>query len=644
MPPNNELEQNKKSKVEKLQQQLYSIDGIKPRERSVLHDKSYDLEDDWHDEDNETVAQLNVAPKKSISFFSILLILAGLFFAGSLTYAGFFFFRGENFVSAENVDISIIGPVSVAGGEKLSLDVVISNNNTIPIELVDLFVEYPDGTKNPDNLSEDMKRTQEDVGSIEAGTMIRRTVSSILFGEESSIKNILFRIQYRVQGSNAVFEKRKNFDIALDAVPVRILVKGLQEISSGQVLELTAEIESNNEETLENLLVTTDYPFGFSYQTATPKPDFNNNIWLIEKLNPKEKKEIKIIGRIEGQNDDSRVFKFNTGLADKENNEKIAVLINSLIHETKIQKSFVDLNIKINDNQSAMVAIPSGQAAKGNLVFSNNTNDVIKNLKIELIFDGAVIDETTVSGEDAFYRSVDNKLVWSYETLPDLKTINPRSSRELGFSFEPFFLGDGKINLQNPEIKISVNVEGIRTSSSDTEEIIESDSVKNIRVISDVVVSNETLYDTGSIENSGPIPPKAEQKTTYSINWSVSNTSNQLEGAKIIATLPSYVAWKDLFLPNNENLIFNPSTRQITWNIGKVNVGDGFIRDPKSVTFKVELFPSISQLGTRPELVKDIKFYAQDTFTDYEIYKELDANTTYVQSLRNNTGHAEITK
>jgi hypothetical protein len=237
-----ELPNGQKSRLDKLEQKLYSVDGISSKERPELHQKNYVINNDW----DSSKKSENYLPKKKFGFFSLVLILAALFFIISLSYAGFIFLNGKQSVLAKDVDIKIVGPVSVGGGEELSLDAIVSNNNETDIELVDLFVEYPDGSKKSENISEDLKRETVDLGTIKAGSVTRETLKVALFGEENSIKKINFIAQYRIPGSNAIFEKKKEFEIVLSAIPIRISVSGLEEMSSGQSVELTLKFNSNS--------------------------------------------------------------------------------------------------------------------------------------------------------------------------------------------------------------------------------------------------------------------------------------------------------------------------------------------------------------------------------------------------------------
>ena len=624
----NNLGGNDDSRLEKLQKDLYSKDYQKKSlNRNQLDQKDYVLESEWKKE-KEQESQKKTKPdlsdlveeeKKRIGFFSYIMIVAVIFFIGSVSYAAFVFFGGGQTISANDVDINISGPVSVGAGEVLSLDLIIQNNNPVPIEAIDLIIEYPNGTKSADNLIDSLNRTRDRIGDIAPGAITRQTLNAALFGNEGDNKEISISVEYQVTGSNAIFSKKKLFSVILNAAPARIAVTGLREVSSGQEIEIEASIKSNSISELKNLIVTASYPFGFNFTDSNIDPAYSNNIWVIDSISPNEEKIIKIKGTITGQNEEERIFRFNTGLVSEENEREIGVVFNDYLHDVVVKKPFVGLVMNINGSTDPIVTANSGETVRAELVFSNNTNDIIRNLDLRLKLEGFILDESKVSSKDGFYRSADNTLVFNTETNPKLEQINARDELRTTFQFDMKSLINSGIDIKNPEVKITAFLEGDRISDNNVEEKINETSVKVVKVISDVFVGSYTIRDIGPFENTGPVPPVVEQETTYTLTWSVSNNSNNLENGRLTATLPQYVLWNNKVSPTSENYSYDEKTRRITWNIGNLSAGVGNTSDPREISFNVTLFPSISQVGEKPNLLRDILFTARDTFAEADI-------------------------
>jgi hypothetical protein len=427
----------------------------------------------------------NIEKKKGFGFFSYIMILTVLFFIGSVSYASYVFLGGSQTISTNDVGINISGPVSVGAGEVLSLDLIIQNNNPVTIEAVDLIIEYPNGTKSAKNMIDPLNRTRERIENIESGTITRKTLSSALFGDEGDNKEISIIIEYQVTGSNAIFSKEKVFSVILNAAPARISISGLKEISSGQEVELEAKITSNSISELKNLMITATYPFGFKFISSDVDPTYSNDTWVFDSFSPNEEKIIKIKGTITGQNEEERVFRFNTGLVSDENEREVGVVFNNYLHGILVKKPFVGLVININGSTEPVVNVNSGKNVAAKLIFSNNTNDLIRNLGLRLKIEGAIFDESQIYSS-GFYRSVDNTLIFNTETNPELEQVNAREIISADFQFKIKDLINSGININNPEVKITAFLEGDRISDNNVEEKINETSVKLVRVISDV--------------------------------------------------------------------------------------------------------------------------------------------------------------
>lgn len=623
---------NNKSRLEKLQDQLYQNDFKSETDnRNNLEEDKYDLGHDWEedkkDENKEKgpnfvdLSEVEEEPPKKtgIGFFGYILILAGLFFLASVGYAAYVFLGTSQDIAAEDININIVGPVSIGAGEILSLDLIIQNNNPVQVEAIDLIIEYPNGTKSSEDLVTDLRRTVERIDPISPGGVSRETLTAALFGEEGDNKEIKVSVEYQALGSSAIYKKEKVFSIILNAAPARVAVFGLDEVSSGQEIELEATITSNSNTELKNLMVVANYPFGFQFLESDLEPTYSDNVWVLESLGPNSSKTIKIKGTITGQNTEERIFRFSTGLVSEEDETQIGVVFNNFIHEMIIQRPFVGLNLLINGSSNPVVVARSGSEIVSELVFSNNTNDFVRNLDIRLSFNGDIFRESTVRSNDGFYRSIDNTLIFNRDTSSKFREIDPReqSSSEIKFDIED--LSRSSSSIRNPEIKINAYLEGDRMSSSNLEQEIKETFTKTIKIVTDVLVGSYTLRNMGPFENTGPIPPKAEESTDYTIQWSISNSYNNLENARITAVLPTYVTWNNRVSPSDESIIYDETTRQLVWNIGNIGAGAGQSTDPKTLYFQVSLLPSLTQVGSEPILLRNVFFTATDSFTQTNI-------------------------
>jgi hypothetical protein len=217
-----------------------------------------------------------------------------------------------------------------------------------------------------------------------------------------------------------------------------------------------------------------------------------------------------------------------------------------------------------------------------------------------------------------FYRSSDNTITWDQTLFSDLAVLNPDDTVNLGFSFNTF--SEEKIRaMKNPKMDIAVTVTGKRQNESGISQDVTSSATKTIRVASVLGLSARALYYSGPFTNTGPMPPRVDNDTSYTIVWSLTNGSNDFSNTKVTAILPSYVKWLAVTAPAEEKISYNPIGGQITWDVGSLKAGTGYSGSPRQVSFQVSLSPSLSQVNSAPTLVGEVTASGDDNFVGQSV-------------------------
>ena len=600
-------------RIDRLQKRLYSRgkkDAHK-EERHGFREPQYEVGRSWERERPRD----DVAPrKKRLSGLSLFFVASIVFFAVSVAFGSFYFFAGQNVVSSKNVDIDIQGPTSIGGGDELDLQITITNKNNTTLQLADLLVEYPEGTRAAENTQNELLRYRESLGDIAPGEKVKKTVRAVLFGEENSQKDIPVTIEYRVEGSNAIFYAEETYQVTLSTAPISVSVRSLDEVVSGQDIEFEVLVGSNVASVVENLVLQAEYPFGFSFTSADPKANFSDSLWELGNLKPEEKRTIHITGRMSGQDDEERVFRFAAGVRDIQNVNKLSTTYVSSVRSVTITQPFLGATLSLNDQETQSYVFEAGDRIQGQIVWKNNLTDQITDGEVEVRLSGGAVDEQSVLVEGGFYDSVNDTLRWSKETREDLAVLEPTQLGALRFSFAGKNLTDG--SLKNPEIVLEVTVRGKRMSSSNVPEQIDSTVTRRVKLLSNLRLTPRIVHSVGPFANTGPLPPRAEQQTTYTAMLSVTNGANHVSDVRVTATLPSYVRWLGAISPNSANVTFNASNNQITWIVGEMPQQIGTSVSPKEVAFQIGFTPSVSQVGQAPILVDTLQVRGFDQFTD----------------------------
>lgn len=607
--------------IEALKENLYSRhDFFSSRGKSRDSFKKHDIDasEDWGDKDLVIKGRVLPNPAEHMAFLKKIFVVSIGFFIISIAVALYVFFGGANVISANNVDISIIGPVSIAGGEVLSLEIQVSNQNNTNLETADLVIDYPDGTRQAEDTKIPLKRYREALGAIEKGGTVTKKVQAVLFGEAGDVKEITIAVEYRVTGSNAIFPKEKKYIVTINSSPVTITVNAVKEINANQDTELSIEVVSNATAVVQKLVLAAEYPFGFSFKNSDPVPSSSNSFWQLGDLKPGVKRTVKVWGTIAGQDSEDRTFHFSVGTASPENENSIGTNFLTTTQKITIRKPFIGANLALDGDLSDTYIAKPGKSIRADLTVTNNAGSKITDVKISVKPAGSIFDSSSVTMTQGFYRSSDNTILWDQTFLPSLTVLNPDDTINLSFSVST--VSEEQIrSMKNPKMDIVVTVTGKRQNESGLSQDVTSSIVRIVRVASTLGLSARALYYSGPFINTGPIPPTVNSDTSYTVIWSLTNGSNDFSNTKIAATLPSYVKWLGVTAPAEEKISYNPIGGQIMWEVGSLKAGTGFSGSPRQVNFQISLSPSMSQVNSQPILVGEATASGDDNFAGQSV-------------------------
>jgi hypothetical protein len=566
-----------------------------------------------------------------MSFFTKILLGSAVFFLICLGVGAYLFFNGSNLISANNLDITVNGPVSIAGGTPFSFVVQVTNKNNVKLTNVDLEVDFPTGSVNPTNTATEQKIYQTLMDDINPGGVTQRTVNADLYGQENSTKEMVVKVFYQVPGSNATFEKDKTYDVLVSSSPLTLSVSSFNQVTAGQKFDMTVTLTSNSQSTIKNVLMNAVYPFGYSYITSDQKPLADKATWNVGDIAPGKSKTVTISGALQGQDQDSRVFNFIAGAANANSPSVISTEYTDTSETVTLQKPFITTTISFGSNDTGAGDFV-GQFSKpinATISWFNNLPDTVSNAEIHLQLSGNAFDKASVSSNGGLYDSASGEITWDKTNTPALESIPASSSGSITFAIEPQDLGTLAIPITNPSIDLSISVDGQRTSESNVPQALTESVSRSIKIASSIALSAQALHTTGPFINSGPFPPRAEATTTYTIIWTIANSSSAVSGAQISATLPENVTWLGPISPQSENVQYDANSRTVTWNAGTLTAYLGQNgQQQRQVAFEVSLYPNITNVGNPLTLVNPATLSAADNFTGITVYSSWGALTT----------------
>lgn len=558
------------------------------------------------------------SPRKKYSYRVKILLTAIFFFIAAAALSSIFILLGSNSISGENISISMSGPFTVGGGEELSVQVGITNQNSVPIQAATLIVQYPEGTQTAGEESKQLLNERIQLNEIRSGETVNVPVRARVFGEENQEYQIKAAVEYRVSGSNATFFKEADpLKFKIGSSPVSINIESVRNIAAGQEADIALTIHSNTSVPLSNILVKAEYPSGFDFTESSPNVVSGQNVWIIDELLPEESKEVTIKGLVTGQKNDVRALHFSVGVPSERDTLALASVFATASAEFMIEQAFLDVSLSVNNSDEQNPAIQPGEQSNVRVEVTNTLDEAIYDAVVEVKISGDAFSDDDVFVSGGFYDSNTNTVIWDSTSVSRLSQMSPGASETFGFSIEP-----NSDTLRTPQIDLSASVHARRVRESGVSGSLLGSAESSIKIASSVRIRGEIGYSDTAFENNGPIPPVVGETTTYTITLQAEGGSNDAANGVITATLPSHVTWLNNTDGDGE-ISYNTSSRSIEWNIGDINSNE-----IAEASFQVSLLPSTSQENSTPTLIGEQQLRAEDRFTGTVVRAKGNALTT----------------
>ncbi len=571
----------------------------------------------------------DMAPRKKKMGYRLKILLAGGgFFVVAMAISSMLLLFGNNSISGENITLAVTGPFTIGGGERLDLQVGVTNDNAVPIEAATLIVNYPSGTKSASEDGKELFTERLGLDTIGTGETVNLPIRAIVFGEENEEKVIEVSIEYRVRGSNATFFKEAEpLRLKISSSPVIVRADTLKKISSGQETDVTLTVTSNAPTTLSEVLVKAEYPIGFDYTKSDPEPTGGQNIWLIKNLEPESSQTITITGVVIGKETDEYAINFTVGVPNERDNQNLASVFATTQTDFEIEQPFLGVVLLADDYIDSEVILAPGNDSRMSVVVTNTLSDTIYDTKVEVSLNGNAFSVLRTDPSGGFYDTNNKTIVWDVSNTPALESITPGKKVELSFSIEP----NNEVS-RTPQINIAVNVSARRVSENSVAESLTGTAAKVIKVSTIPTLRGEAGHNNGIFTDIGPVPPKANIETTYSLSLMIENGTNDIADAVITTTLPSHVTWLDE-TAGAGTFTYNKTNRVIEWNVGDVEANAATF-----ASFQVSLLPQITQVGEKLTLMGEQRVRATDRFTGTIVR---DTNSAITTQLSREAGFGE---
>jgi len=515
-----------------------------------------------------------------------------------LGIVGFWYWQ-KNTYSKEILKLEILGPEKVELAEKVEYVVKFKNNGDVRLEEPRLVFEFPECTQLEEGETRRQELGPEEIGDIYPGEEKTFKFSGRLFGKEGEIKIVRASLTYKPKNLKAHYESVTTFSTEIKSVPLTFDFDLSSKIEIGRDFDFSLNYFSTLDYPLLSLAVRVEYPSGFEFLESNP-PSFNNTEWDIPVLNKAEGGRIEIKGRLQGKVKEQKVFRAELGIWQNDN----FVLIKEITQGVELTKPqlFVFQRINGRDNY---IASP-GDLLHYEIFFRNIGEEPFSNLFLAVRLSGIAYDFSTLKSEKGQFNKGDNSIVWDWRDVGKLR-----------------FLGQG----EEGKVEFWINLKKEWKTSSPREknfsvmdEVLLSQVKESFvtKINSKLSVFQKGYYQDEVFGNSGPIPPKVGQTTTYTIVWQAKNYYNDLENVRVVARLPVNVRPTGKIFPQEEasNFSYDPASREVVWRIGRMEAGKGIFDAPPNIAFQIAFSPSIDQKGKKVQLIGKAEIKGEDLWTE----------------------------
>lgn len=621
---NNNQENQKRSPLESLQEKIYHPEsemGKRPEAPEEFNPKESVPQipvTDWEAKKNEEFMTVRKYKKKKI--LSRLIGTAVFLIVAALGVWGYvYFFRT---FKASDVYVKIKGPETVESGENIQFFVSYQNSSKFELEDAVLVFEWPKGSVPKDSGS---LKIEKRIGIITSGRETTLSFEGQFFGAKNDKLAANAVLKYSPKDQAKSYESKGVFETIISKTPFSVVMNMPPRAVSGNEVDLTLEYQNLSETEFSDMQLKMEYPEGFVFTSADPTPSSNNSVWDYKKIGGKEIGRIKIKGVLSGRDNETKLFQASIGKS--ENNQFVGYSTGQV--SSVMSSTILFVYQTVNDARELSVSTDSFLTYK---IKYRNTSDVaVPNVIVSAKLDSKVIDYKSFDIKWGSFSGVTNSIVWNASGVPQLALLSPGEEGEVSFSVR----ASRTVNISGANDKNFMISSIVSISSDQIPDALKGIPIGNedrvdVKLNTILGMSTVGLYQNSQIENSGPMPPKVGQKTTYNIIWQLTNTSNDIDNARIEASLPPSAAWESRISPANANISYEKSTGKIIWNIGKIPAGTGFVMPALQVAFQVSITPGFADLGKAIDLLSESIFSGTDSFTGVSLSKKTDKKNTYL--------------
>lgn len=556
------------------------------------------------------------------------------FFASLAVVGGYYWYTMERPFDQKSVQGEISGPARISSGDEVAFTVTYRNNADVALRDTKLLFTWPEGVVLLDGTS--AREMKADVGTIVPRQEKSVTFKGRMYGAKDQEKEIAVAFQYTPETVASVFEDKKKITVSIVATPIAMTVTAPAQVVSEKEMQIDIEYQNQSDAKFENMELRATYPSGFQPIAFDPAPSTDANVWKLGTIEGRAGGKVTVRGVFSGTQGESKSLYFEIGA--KEGNEFLQYATGD--SSVMIATSALFVFQTVNDSRD--YTTNPGASLRYRIRYKNTTNIQIPNAVILARIDESLVDVKTLAPQWGSFDGRTNSIIWNSVGVPELAVLDPKEEGEVSFSvnvkssssFMPKKFSD-----KNFTVTSTARITAAASPESLAGLPLESEDSLSIKVHTQFSFNEIAYYEGSPIQNTGSLPLRVGERTTFAISWQLSNTINDVDDIEVTAVVPPNVEWTGVVYPQDANITYDRNNGVITWKPGKVFAGTGFLTPPKRVDFQVAFVPALVHVGQTVNLVSAANLKATDTFTGLKMERQVpQVNSDLLNSLKRDEG------
>lgn len=595
----------------------------------IYHPEAQSVEDS----DVQKISKQKKRSRKLLLSFIALGVLVAAAVAGYVVFS-----RGSKF--SERVVLSVNAPADAAAGDEVTLSIAIKNEERTALRNAELTFNAPEGFtfQSSTPAASNEFNNAWSLGTLKANAGTTVTITGRLLGNQDEEKQFSFSLGYRPADFNYDFQKTTEAKMRISSSVLRVAPEVPLRIIPNAPTAIPIVIENTSAAALSEITLVAEYPEAFTFLKADPKPSEKSTIWNLPAIPANGKIQVVVTGTLKGKPGDTPEFKFRAGKS----------LAQGL--DVQAEASGIGTLVQAGMNLAALITNPGSGTSVGwgdtlNYVLSykNDSDGDMQDASVTLEF-----AQKNAGGKDVRILDLDNRsgsangkldgrtLTWTKQDIPALALVKANTGGDILLRVAvvsgPEIQGQDDRNFAiTTTSRVSVGkIDGVEGKNFETQaEQIVTKVTSKLNLESEGRFYNDEQLPVGT----GPLPPQVGQTTTYQLNWSLTNPTNEVTQVVVTATLPENVSWTGTqTVTAGQAVTFDAATREVTWRINRVPPGTGSLFPSLEATFKLSITPAATDVGQLLLLLNKTVVTARDEFTTKDIRLEKAIVTTDLTS------------